>query len=215
MFRCLCLLLVVKWLKAIRFSLKTWKLGLLFPIKDMPRDENNPNGDPWTWTPELFDFLIRELNPKILIDIGCGEGHTTKYFIDHGVSSYGIDGSEEARNNAVIPQNRFILHDFTKGLLPFYMFYDIIWCCEFLEHIEEKYIENVLSAFKISNIVAITHAFPGQNGFHHVNCQLPEYWIEKMIKIGFVLDKKLTLASRVFASQPKHWGRSGMIFTKK
>ena len=100
----------------------------------MPKDENNSNGDPWTWTPELWDFLIKELNPKILLDVGCGEGHATKWFLDHGISSYGIEGSKEAKNNAVIPQDRFILHDFTTGIPDCFNVQDVVmlnslvWC---------------------------------------------------------------------------------------
>ena len=31
----------------------------------------------------------------------------------------------------------------------------------------------------------MTHAVPGQDGYHHVNCQLSNYWIEKVEKLGY------------------------------
>ena len=77
--------------------------------------------------------------------------------------------------------------------------FDLIWCCEFVEHVEKKYINNFLNDFKTGKNIAMTFAIPGQEGYHHVNCQLGEYWIKKIKKIGFELNKKFTNKLREMA----------------
>ena len=41
-------------------------------------------------------------------------------------------------------------------------------------------IKNFINDFKLCNYVAMTYAPPGQGGYHHVNCQPKEYWIENL-----------------------------------
>jgi len=179
-----------------------------------PADAQHPHGDEWTWTPELWKFLLTELRPTRLLDVGCGEGHSTKWFIDNGVNAYGLEGSPEAIAHLVFPkEERLFCHDLSSGKWPKQLHFDMIWCCEFVEHVDEPYLDNILDVFKKADVVCMTHAFPGQEGHHHVNCQLPEYWIDKMKGIGFTPDMGLSLASRVFAPGI-HWGRSGIVFRK-
>lgn len=183
----------------------------------IPSDKEHPHGDPYTWTPLLWDWIIEYLHPKSILDLGCGEGHATKYFLERGVLAHGVDGSIEAFNHAVISQQQFFLFDLTSTIsdndYKFFSTFDLIWCCEFVEHLEEKYIENLLNVICCGNHIAMTHAFPGQNGYHHVNCQLPEYWVNKIISRNFFLDWPMSIGSRILAPNT-HWGRSGLIFHK-
>jgi SAM-dependent methyltransferase len=103
-------------------------------------DSDHPHGDAWTWTPALWDFLWRELRPKTLLDVGCGEGHATAWFLERDVDAVGVDGSAEAAQNTLLPRSRFIIHDFTKGPAGLRQNYDLVWCCEFVEHVEEIYL---------------------------------------------------------------------------
>jgi hypothetical protein len=57
----------------------------------------------------------------------------------------------------------------------------------------------------------MTHAFPGQPGHHHVNCQPTEYWLARMKATGFSLDEWATEAARTVAPG-SHWQRSGLVF---
>jgi hypothetical protein len=95
---------------------------------------------------------------------------------------------------------------------------DLVWCCEFVEHIPEEDIVNFLRTFKAGKYVAITHAGPGQPGHNHVNCQTDDYWRGVMAVIGFKLDPFLTKCGRLAASTNttpwNHFKRSGLIFTK-
>lgn len=170
-------------------------------------------GDPWTYTPFLWDQLIEKYKPKCIYDIGCGEGHATKYFIDKGIEAYGIEGSSKAQETKVIDDKHFILHDF-KEPYNHRVKADMIWCCEFVEHIEEKYLSNVLDIMNKPKVrvIAMTHAYPGQGGWHHVNCRMPIYWIEKIEELGFKYDE-YSVKSRRYAPN-SHWERSGLIFIR-
>lgn len=169
-------------------------------------------GDPETWYPELWDWVINELEIKSVIDIGCGEGHSTKYFKEKGCNVLGIEGSKIAIKNSPIKES-LIRHDYTKG--PFHSDneYDLAWSCEFVEHVEEKYLNNYLETFKVSKYIFMTHALSGQGGYHHVNCKPKEYWIEKISEIGFKFDKELTQKAREKALHG-YFEKTGLVFKK-
>lgn len=143
-------------------------------------------GDPNSYATEVWDYLILK-GVKSVVDVGCGQGHTVKYFNDKGIECTGIEGCKEAISSSVI-KDRIIQHDFTKGKVKLSKKFDAAWSCEFVEHVEEKYIDNFLSVFDKCKCVLMTHGLPGQVGYHHVNCQSSDYWITKMLDRGFIFD---------------------------
>lgn len=151
-------------------------------------------GDPNSYSTEVWDWMI-ENKIKSVIDIGCGEGHSTKYFIEKGINCLGIEGGENAVNNSPV-KSSLVLHDFTEGPYIPSENYDAVWCCEFVEHVEEKFVDNFLKTFTFANKILLTHAVPGQEGYHHVNCQPPEYWIKKIENLGYILDLNLSIYLR-------------------
>ena len=170
-------------------------------------------GDSWTYYPYLWDQLIEIYKPKHILDLGCGQGHASKYFMDKGIQVTGMDGSTKARDTKVIPDENFILHNLKERFAWEIESCDFIWCCELLEHVDAKYISNILDIFSrpTVRVIAMTHAFPGQGGYHHVNCQMPIYWKDKLNSIGFLYNEGLSLKSRKQAPD-SHWQRSGMLF---
>jgi 16S rRNA A1518/A1519 N6-dimethyltransferase RsmA/KsgA/DIM1 with predicted DNA glycosylase/AP lyase activity len=58
-------------------------------------------GDSNTYAPEIWDWMINH-NIKSVIDVGCGEGHSTKYFYDNGCEVLGVEGGINAINNSKI-----------------------------------------------------------------------------------------------------------------
>ena len=175
-----------------------------------------PHGDWWTWCPKLWDWMAEVFKPMTAIDVGCGEGHAVRYFLDHCcIDAIGIDGLATAREAAIIPASRFIVHDFTSLVAPVVPMVDLVWSCEFVEHVEERYIDNFLAVFAhAKRAVFMTHAEPGQAGHHHVNCQPAEYWIEHMAEWDFRFEEKLTAAARILAPYT-HFQRGGLIFVPR
>jgi len=151
-------------------------------------------GDPNTYATEVWDWMISN-GIKSVLDIGCGEGHSTKYFIDRGIEVLGIEGGENAIKNSPVKES-LILHDYTISAFTPNKNFDAVWCCEFVEHVEEKYMENFLKSFDYGNKIFMTHAIPGQPGYHHVNCQNSSYWITILEKRGFKYNQELSLKLR-------------------
>jgi cyclopropane fatty-acyl-phospholipid synthase-like methyltransferase len=177
-----------------------------------------PHGDPCTWCPKVWDWMARVFQPNLIMDVGCGEGHTVRYSINAlGLPAVGVDGMLQTRSAGIVDPSRIIVHDFSRGPLPREhtpIKIDLIWSCEFVEHVEECYSENFLQLFaQAQKAVLLTHAFPGQGGYHHVNCQLPEYWINRMQHHGFRHAKTFTAVSRLLAPGT-HWERSGLVFVR-
>jgi len=175
-------------------------------------------GDPATYYPDLWDWAVKTFDVSLVWDVGCGEGHAMRYFRDTcGCSVLGIEGIRQ-------DDPMILKWDYTKGsfppatLMPEYRYPDLIWCCEFLEHLEERYLQATEDTFKSGKVLMVTHAFPGQGGYHHVNCREPDYWKGFFAGLGFSFDVDVTNQSRVEAAKNKnqynHYIRSGMVFRR-
>jgi hypothetical protein len=181
-------------------------------------------GDVGTWAPQVWDKLIETYQPKSLIDVGCGAGFSTQFFVDKGLDALGIEGFDDAIN--LSPVKEYIQkHDYVESEFIPNKDYDLAWCCEFVEHVEEIYSDNFMKTFSRCSVVAMTHAVPGQPGHHHVNCQSAEYWIEKFEKFGFSYNESLSIECRnllpnynndsSFIPNGSHVKNTLMIFEKK
>lgn len=166
-------------------------------------------GDSATFFPGLWEFLVKQYDIRSVVDVGCGEGHSVDFFSGLGCDVLGIEGI--AQTNPLIVQ-----HDFTEGPFPDMGSFDLAWCCEFVEHVEERYIPHYLPVLASAKIVVMTHAEPGQLGYHHVNCRSADYWIGVMAAVGKRYDELLTATARVVSqantSPWNHFARGGLVF---
>jgi cyclopropane fatty-acyl-phospholipid synthase-like methyltransferase len=161
---------------------------------------NIKGGDEMTWFPELWDWLINTFEPKSILDIGCGEGHLMKYFFDRFIEVHGIEGMQKNKDNAPeIIKNKIVVHDYTKGCC-YSPYIDMVISCEFVEHVEETFIKNFLINFCTGRTLVLTHALPHQDGYHHVNCQTDDYWIQIFNRLGYSLSP-VTDEARVIAEK--------------
>lgn len=178
-----------------------------------------PEGDGNTWMPDVWGYLIVKYNVKTVLDIGCGYGHAMKWFSEFLVHAVGIEGDPNAVNGTKLPGHSF-LHDFTLGRPPERIIkradlFDLAWSAEFLEHVEERFIQNYMDAFRQCRFACVTHAEPGQVGHHHVNCQTDDYWIHQFAQAGFIHDPKETEILRRTDRWKAGWGRRTLMFFKR
>jgi SAM-dependent methyltransferase len=180
-------------------------------------------GDPGTWCPHLWSSVVKELQIQSVLDVGCGEGHSTRFFHDFGCEVLGVDGCSQAIRDSIIPDH-VVQHDFCDGPFIPDRSYELIWSCEFLEHLDKEYVPNILETFSHARkAILITHAFPERRskrdrGHHHVNCRPSSYWIRNIEELGFECQVEESRRARTvtLADYPgiNHFARSGLLFTR-
>jgi len=168
--------------------------------------ENNHN----TFCPESWDYIIKKYNIKSVMDVGSGYGHAAKWFADQGLESIAIDGLDINCQNAVHPtlEVDLTLKSHTADV-------DMVNCIEVVEHVDEKYLGNLLDTLCCGKYIFMTHGLPKQRGHHHVNNQLPEYWINHFAARGFEQVPEDSQKIRDLSGTGKHIRESGMFFVKK
>lgn len=134
-------------------------------------------GDPFTYSPSVWDYLIRRFSIDSVLDLGSGMGYSSSYFHKAGLKVLAVDGMLENCMNAIYPT---VQVDLTKSKVSARV--GLVHCQEVVEHIEEKYLDNLLSSLTCGRFIVMTNALPGQGGYHHVNEQPTEYWIENLRK---------------------------------
>lgn len=173
---------------------------------------NMIGGDPQTYHPALWSFLVERFSIASVLDVGCGEGHCVAWFKGLGISALGFDALRSNIERAVTP---IAFHDLRSG--PFLRSADLVYCCELVEHVEARFLPHLLRTLANGRVIAMTHALPGQTGYHHVNCQLPAYWIEKLAGLGYEFLAPETEEAKERIKAANGWSyflSSGLIFER-
>lgn len=179
--------------------------------KDKPHLGGNiKGGDPRTFEPVLWDCLLVMFDVESVLDVGCGEGHALDYFKSKGIGR--IVGVEGLRENVDNVRHECHHIDLTSGSYVSEEMFDLVWCCELVEHVDERFVGNVVETLANGRVVAMTHAIPGQSGHHHVNCKNDEYWIDLMRGAGYGLSRKETAYCRTLSKH--YFNKSGLIFRR-
>lgn len=170
---------------------------------------NIAGGDPLTYAPSVWDYLINRFCINSVLDLGAGEAHAANYFHNKGLKVLAVDGMEGNCANKNYPTVHI---DLTKGYVTAEV--DLVHCQEVVEHIEEKYIDNLLISISCGNYFVMTHALPGQGGYHHVNEQPSEYWVQQLDRYGFVLLAEDSKRVRQLAVRDGavYLARTGLVF---
>jgi len=170
-------------------------------------------GDFDSFDPRVWSWIVNKMKIRSVISVGCGQGYEINYFKNVlGCEVLGVDGDAGALKGGLLPNN-VVLHDYVDGPYVPRKEYDLVLSYEFVEHVEEKCKENFLKTFlSAGSYIVMTHAVPGQGGWHHVNCQPDEYWIEEIEKLGFKYEPFITRFVRSVGGN--HLSKSGLVFSK-
>lgn len=160
----------------------------------------------------LFDYLKTKYSIKSMLEIGCGLGHQTEYALTSNVYAIGIDGdyTVERKNT-----DSYVICDLTQEVPKLDKKFDLVWSVEFVEHLHEKFVPNFMKLFQQGQYAVITHAFPGQKGHHHVNCQQSIYWIDVFYDYGFDYDSEETRKMKQYSTMNFPWMKESGLFFKK
>lgn len=167
--------------------------------------------DPASFCPQAWKYVIDKHVIKTVMDVGSGIGHAALWFQEQGLEITAIEGLADNVKNSHIPA---IEHDLT--ISPFVKQVDLVNCVEVVEHIEEKYIENLLDTLCSGTYIFMTHATPKQRGWHHVNCQPTEYWLNHLSNRGYTLldEDSITIKKLAEYDNAIHIVRTGMLFKR-
>eukprot|EP00545_Synedropsis_sp_CCMP1620_P009495 CAMPEP_0119006214 /NCGR_PEP_ID=MMETSP1176-20130426/2171_1 /TAXON_ID=265551 /ORGANISM="Synedropsis recta cf, Strain CCMP1620" /LENGTH=379 /DNA_ID=CAMNT_0006958107 /DNA_START=63 /DNA_END=1199 /DNA_ORIENTATION=+ len=154
-------------------------------------------------TPSAWLWMVTEVGVKSVLDVGCGRGISTTWFVLHGVDAMCVEGSHDAYEKSMLPdkETRMVEHDFSRGPWWPSKTVDAVWCVEFLEHVGRNFHKNYLPAFRKSALIFASHSTWG--GWHHVEVHTEDWWILKFEMYGFKYSEKLTLKLRDTAKADK------------
>ena len=155
------------------------------------------------------DYLKSKFDIQSMIDVGCGMMGMERVAVSKMITYLGVDGDKTLPSKI-----NFLYHDYSMDTFKPSKTFDLGWSVEFVEHVEQAYISNYMATFKKCKYICMTHALPGKFGYHHVNCQLPEYWIRTMSEYGFSYDEKTSQEIRKASTMRREFMRNtGMFFT--
>lgn len=152
--------------------------------------------------------LFWSIGCRSLIDVGCGPGGQVALASQLGWQAVGLDGDYTLRRAIDCQIIDFTVEKYQSGER-----FDLAWCCEFVEHVEARYIGNYMPALAGARYLAMTHAPPGKRGHHHVNCQPAAYWKRVMARHGLTYLPNLTRRLRRASSMGREFVRTtGLVF---
>jgi len=107
-------------------------------------------------TPNLWVNLIQKYNVRSFMDVGCGKGVITRWFLEHGADVLCVEGSHDAVSQSILPEDKVIEHDYSRGPWWPEKTYDVAWSVEFLEHVSRQYYFNYMSTFRKAALIFVT-----------------------------------------------------------
>jgi SAM-dependent methyltransferase len=169
-------------------------------------------GDPWTFAPKVWKYMIKRFAVTSVLDVGAGRGHAASWFHRERCAVVAMDGEPLNVANSFYP---IVQHNIADG--PFICKVDMVHCQEVVEHIHEQYLANLLRTLINGDVILLTHAEPGQPGHHHVNCKPASYWVERLVQFNYFVLPDDTNRVRGLAVEEgaNHIARSGLVFGKR
>lgn len=124
--------------------------------------------------------------PASVVDVGCGEGAWLDEWRRLGVGDVsGVDGDYVSRERLLIPAERFIPADLSRGFAAARRF-DLAQSLEVAEHLPPTSSETFIDSLcGLSDVVLFSAAQPGQGGEGHVNERALSVWAHAFARRGY------------------------------
>lgn len=136
----------------------------------------------------IVPLVLELVQPRSVIDVGCGTGEWLSVFEEHGVADvWGVDGGWVNKKRLEIAEERFVPFDLEQ---PFHMDrrFDLVVSLEVAEHLSQERANTFVDSLtRLGPVVLFSAAIPHQVGANHINCQWPEYWAERFDEKDYVV----------------------------
>lgn len=139
---------------------------------------------------QIVPEIIKLLEPKSVVDVGCGIGTFLHVFKEHQVGEVlGLDGSwvDKELLNKHISEKQFKECNLEEEI-TLNKKYDLAISLEVAEHLSEKsaktFVKNLVNA---SDKVLFSAAIPLQGGQNHINEQWLSYWEALFAEHNYIL----------------------------
>jgi SAM-dependent methyltransferase len=136
---------------------------------------------------EIVPLVLELVQPRSVIDIGCGAGTWLSVFREFGIHDVcGVDGDYVDAKILKIPKEQFLPLDLKK---PFHLGrqFDLALSLEVAEHLPPEsagiFIDSLI---RLGPVVLFSAAIPHQGGTQHMNEQWPDYWAKLFQHKGYV-----------------------------
>jgi SAM-dependent methyltransferase len=144
----------------------------------------------WASAQRVAPILCDLLQPKSVVDVGCGVGVWLACFLQSGVNDVsGIDGEWVPRERLQIPETCFNSADLTNPtavVISRPRRFDLVLSLEVAEHLPHSTSDQFIDLLtSLGDLVCFSAAIPGQGGYEHVNEQWQSYWAEKFAARGY------------------------------
>jgi len=154
-------------------------------------------------SPAVWKHAVTNWTVQSVMDVGCGKGTSTSWFVTHGLRTECVEGSHDAIEQSMVPDKSILTeHDFSRGPWWPEKTFDMVWSVEFLEHVNLHFHYNYITTFRKAAILMVTSSKWG--GWHHVEVHDDDWWIRKYESYGFRYDEKLSQEIRTIAKQEKN-----------
>lgn len=123
----------------------------------------------------VVPLVLDLLQPRTVVDVGCGEGWWAKTFADvGGCEVLGLDGP----GGGGVLDDRFVAWDLRYSFAAVARA-DLAVSLEVAEHLSARHASRfVADLAAVAPLVLFSAAIPGQGGTGHVNEQWPQYWVD-------------------------------------
>jgi glycosyltransferase involved in cell wall biosynthesis len=183
-----------------------------YPGRADPIDYNAIEDEERPCAARIAEWIKETLDPKSLLDIGCGPGMYVDELIKVGVPSFGIDIDDRVEGKDCLAKESIFDNKRTA---------EVVTCYEVLEHIDPMYadkeVDALYDAVESGGTLIFTAAQPGQGGVGHINCRKRDYWLKKFVAKGLIYHPGLTEDLINFERKGIHMGwfvNNVMVFKK-
>lgn len=166
---------------------------------------------------EIVPVINTLLQPKSVVDLGCGSGSFLSLFKQMGVAEVlGLDGSWA---NKELVYQYLSPHEFREVDLEQFSVdnrrFDLAINLEVAEHLApssaDRHVQNLT---QLSDVILFSAAIPFQGGQNHINEQWPSYWAQKFAQHDYVF---MDVLRPIFwgNEKVKYWYRQNIFLIVK